>query len=133
MGREKLMANLHKAQNVSITIVSGDSFSYTTHHAVTQFTYPTGISLIPAVASLFTPNVELQPEPETNADPKASRWACHDCQTIAESVGSSLALKPGEVALYDTVDGIAKAWSQDFANLGRDMNYMLRWRYERSR
>jgi hypothetical protein len=128
------MANWDKAQNVSITIVPGDSMSPPSPHTVTRIIYPTGVKAIPAGASLmFTPNEELQPVPEINTDSKASRWACHDCRTIVESVGSSLAVMPGEVALYDTVEGIAKVWSQDFANLSRDMNYVLRWRYERSR
>jgi hypothetical protein len=102
-----------QAHKVSITVESGDHPSGGRWHIYYGNT--------PDLA-LFASNADLPPTGDWR------RW-----QTIIASVGSSLAITPGEVALYDTAEGIAKAWSEDFANLGRDMNYVLCQHHGRSK
>jgi hypothetical protein len=52
---------------------------------------------------------------------------------LAEGINASLVMKPADVTLCDQAQGITKAWSDDWHNLGRDMTHVLNWAHERRR
>lgn len=59
----------------------------------------------------------------------SSGWVT--CGNLVEGISASLVMKPANVTLCDQTEGINKAWSDDWRNLGRDMNHVLNWAHER--
>jgi hypothetical protein len=74
---------------------------------------------------------------ESGDHPSGGRWHIYYGNTPDLALFASNADLPptGDWRRWQTIiaEGIAKAWSEDFANLGRDMNYVLCQHHGRSK
>ena len=60
----------------------------------------------------------------------SGKWSAY-CDYLTRGINSAFVISPAEVTVDNSAEGVCRAWSEDFNNLGRDFNHVISWNNDR--